>query len=200
VLCFFYTAFGGRVKLIWQWLTLHFGHLNLQLSRVMNRNRGFSLIELLIVVAIILVVAAIAVPNLLRSKMSANEASAVASLHSIYDAEVTYATTYPNVGFAGSLTDLGGAPAVCSSGTGASPAAACLLDQTLTNSGSVPKSGYLNTYGVSAASNGLNAGYTVKANPVSRGRTGQRSFFMDQSGVIRFDPAAPATAASAALP
>jgi hypothetical protein len=75
-----------------------------------------------------------------------------------------------------------------------------LLDQTLTNSGTAAKSGYLNTYVVSAGSNGLNAGYTIHADPLSRGRTGQRSFFADESGVIRFDPGAPATAASTPIP
>jgi prepilin-type N-terminal cleavage/methylation domain-containing protein len=166
----------------------------------MNRSRGFSLIELLIVVAIILVVAGIAVPNLLRSKMSANEASAVASLRSIHNAEATYVTSYPNEGYASSLANLGGSSAVCSAPAGATSSAACLLDQTLTNSGAVAKSGYLNTYATTTGSNGLNVGYTINADPVSRGGTGQRSFFMDESGVIRFDRSAPATAASASIP
>src|SRR6266576_3592572 len=76
----------------------------------MKKQKGFSLIELLIVVAIILIIAAIAIPNLLRSRMAANEASAVSSLRTINTAEVTFSTTYPSVGFA-ALGALGGSPA-----------------------------------------------------------------------------------------
>ena len=66
-----------------------------------RKHKGFSLIELLIVVAIILIIAAIAIPNFLRSRIAANEASAVASLHTLDTAEITYNTTYPSVGFTG---------------------------------------------------------------------------------------------------
>ena len=76
----------------------------------MRKAKGFSLIELLIVVAIILIIAAIAIPNMLRARIAANEASAVASLRTISTAETTYASTYPSVGYTCSLTELGPAP------------------------------------------------------------------------------------------
>src|SRR6202142_565452 len=74
----------------------------------MRTQKGFSLIELLIVVAIILIIAAIAIPNLLRARMAANESSAVASIRTINTAMITYNSSYPTVGFAGTLASLGG--------------------------------------------------------------------------------------------
>jgi prepilin-type N-terminal cleavage/methylation domain-containing protein len=72
----------------------------------MQEQKGFSLIELLIVVAIILIIAVIAIPNLLRARMASNESSAVGSIRTINTAEVTYNSTYPSVGFAPALVDL----------------------------------------------------------------------------------------------
>ncbi len=102
-----------------------------------NRKRnqkGFSLIELLVVVAIILIVAAIAIPNLLQARVAANESSAVASLRTINTAMITYNSSYPTVGFAPTLTALGGTNCDSPDETGS-----CLID-TLLAAGT--KSGY----------------------------------------------------------
>lgn len=143
-----------------------------------NKQKGFSLIELLIVVAIILIIAAIAIPNLLRSKMAANESSAVGSLRTINTSAVEYNTTYG--GYPQTLLSLGG-PA---GGTAASTSAE-LIDAVLASG---TKSGYSFTYTTGTTdSNGNVLQYTMTAVPTSPGTTGQRTFFTDQSGVIRAD-------------
>jgi|SRR5271168_1716337 len=146
----------------------------------MKKQKGFSLIELLIVVAIILIIAAIAIPNLLRSRMAANEASAVGSLRSLNTAQVTYSTTYPNIGFAAAISSLGGTAASC---TGAATSTnSCLVDSVLASG---TKSGY--TFLEPASTGTPVVTYTFTGTPVTVGQTGQRMFFTDQSGVIRFD-------------
>jgi len=161
-----------------------------------KNQKGFSLIELLIVVAIILIIAAIAIPNLLRSRMAANEASAVGSIRSINTANATYLSTYGH-SFASSLTVLGGATTsapVCGQ--------ANLVDPTL-GQDPATKSGYTFTYVPGAADPGDVAPgcgsvetYTISASPVTENQTGTRGFFSDQTGVIRADPSGTATVAS----
>ncbi len=144
-----------------------------------NKKRGFSLIELLIVVAIILIIAAIAIPNLLRSRIAANEASAVGSLRTLNTAEITYNTTYPNVGFACTLGVLGGS----GSGTATSTAAG-LIDANLASG---VKSGYSFSFLSTGGCTGTPApAYATYASPVTEGTTGQRYFCSDSSGVIQY--------------
>ena len=151
-----------------------------------SKQKGFSLIELLIVVAIILIIAAIAIPNLLRARIAANEASAVSSLRTMNTACITYNTSYGT--YPTALTNL----APIASGSTPTSTSADLLDATLTTS-PFQKSGYTFTFHT-----GSGTTYSINADPMTVNTTGVRQFFTDQTGVIHY--AVGATAASTDTP
>lgn len=148
-----------------------------------SSKKGFSLIELLIVVAIILIIAAIAIPNLLRARLAANEASAVGSLSAIKSSEVVYSTAYPTVGFSPDITSLGG-PAPCTPAS----TTACLLDSVLSAAipGSGGKSGYVFlATGIMPAGSINNSAFVAGAAPVLAHSTGDHDYCTANDGVLR---------------
>jgi type IV pilus assembly protein PilA len=146
---------------------------------------GFTLMELLIVIAIILILMLMAIPTIGGVKKQANETSAINSLQVIASAEMQYESTYPANGYSCTLAALGGDP---KSGP-PTPTVAQLLQNDLAAG---YKSGYIFTIGncTKVTSNGTDriTGYSVTAVPQSVGKSGNRSFCSDQFGTIKYDP------------
>ena len=157
--------------------------------RTNRAEAGFSLIELLVVVAVILIIAAVAIPNYVQSKMRANESSAVQNLRNISTAELLYSSTY-DIGFSTSLIHLSG------SGINPDQNNAGTIDEVLASG---TKSGYTFTYAPGPTDSlGRTQSYTINADPMSAS-TGQRHFYSDQSCVIRVNIAVPAGPSDPAL-
>ncbi len=147
----------------------------------MTSDNGFTLIELMIVIAIIAIIVVIAVPNLARSRMNSNEASAVGGMRTISTGQTGYqAAAFKDndgdgVGDYGSLAELANPD-----GTGATPA---FIDAILGNG---QKHGYIYTVNVVLGTGNVSPAYTCTGVPTAPGKTGYRQFFVDESGVIRF--------------
>jgi type IV pilus assembly protein PilA len=155
-------------------------------ERVCRRANGFTLMELLIVIAIILILMLMAIPTIGGMKKYANETSAKKSLQTIEQAEMQYETTFPANGYACSLASLGGDPS-------AGPPTATAAQMLQPDLASGVKAGYIfnitNCQKVTVNGSDRFTGYQVTAVPETVGKTGDRGFCTDQFGVLKLDPA-----------
>src|ERR1700722_8880110 len=156
----------------------------------MQSTKGFSLIELLIVVAIILIIAAIAVPSFLRSRMAANESAAVASVRTLNTAQISYSSAYPSIGFASTLTALSGTSCTPPTSSGA-----CLIDTVLAGG---QRTGY--SFTLSNVTGTPNSTYNVIASPILTNYSGTRYFCSYADAVVRFSMAAISTCDNTVAP
>jgi type IV pilus assembly protein PilA len=151
-----------------------------------SRTNGFTLMELLIVIAIILILMLMAIPTIGSLKKQANETSAIQSIRAITQAQLQYESTFPTNGYASSLASLGGDPKAGPP----TPAASQMLQGDLTSG---IKSGYIfqisNITKVNLSGVDRVTGYQVTAVPQTVGQTGNRGFCSDQFGTIKADPA-----------
>jgi prepilin-type N-terminal cleavage/methylation domain-containing protein len=143
-----------------------------------TNSAGFSLVETVVVVMVILIIAAIAIPNLVHGKMRANEAAAVASIKTVNTAEALFINTYPDVGYSSNLANLGSNGSSCEKPT--STSACLIMDETLTSG---VKSGYL--FEIIGDGNKPTSGYTVTATPESN-MSGRCAVSSSQSGDVHF--------------
>ena len=149
----------------------------------MSKQEGFSLIELLVVVAIILIIAAIAIPSLIRAKISANESAAAANTRTIITAEIQYHTNFGI--YSPDLPSMGTPSTGCPAGTPPSTSA-CLIDFALSDAGTNAKSGYIYTASANNAASGEI--FVEGASPSVPGRTGIKTFCGSEDGVVRYNP------------
>lgn len=157
-----------------------------------NRNRGFSLIELLIVVGIILIIASIAIPNLLRSRMAANEAAGAAVLHNLHNAQAVYSLQFATIGYASTLDQLG-------PGVPCNPAHDCLADELVGCAVQPCVKGGYGYFMTTVPGPILVTNFTTSATPIAWARSGEKNFCSTEDGIIRSQIGAAGSLASGAL-